>query len=299
MLGNFLIGLREGLEASLIVSLLIAYLVKSGRRSLLPAVWVGVGVAVALSVAVGAALEFGPNELGEEAEELLAGTLSILAVALVTWMIFWMAKASGTIASDLREHVDATADRPWAVAVVAFLAVGREGLETALFVWAASQASAAETGSTTEPLLGALLGLAVAVALGWLLYAGALRINLGRFFTVTGGFLIVVAAGVLAYGVHELQEVGVLPGADDLAFDVSAVIAKDGVLGSVLRGVFNFTPTPTVAQVVAWVGYVAVVGFLFFRTVRGQKRPGAVSRSATVSPTDADSTTADSTDAKV
>lgn len=270
MLGNFLIGLREGLEASLVVSILIAYLVKTGRRHLLPKVWAGVGLAVAISLLFGALLTFGPKGLSFSAQEFIGGTLSIAAVGLVTWMIFWMAGAARTIASDLRRQVDAAEGSSWSLPLIAALAVGREGLETALFVWAATKSAAAEGGTTAGPLLGALAGLLVAIALGYALYAGAVRINLGRFFAITGGFLILVAAGVLAYGVHDLQEAGFLPGLNNLAYDVSAAVPPGSLLGTILKGVFNFSPAATVLEVVVLVTYVGVVGTLFLRKVRSK-----------------------------
>jgi len=268
VLGNFLIGLREGLEATLVVSILIAYLVKTDRRHLLPKVWLGVGFAVVVSLGFGALLTFGPKGLSFTAQEAIGGSLSILAVGLVTWMIFWMAGASRTLAGDLRRQVDAGANDSWSLPLIAALAVGREGLETALFIWAASQAAAAQGGSTSGPLLGALLGLLVAVALGYALYAGAVRINLGKFFATTGVFLMLVAAGVLSYGVHDLQEAGILPGLNTLAYDVSATIPPAGVLGTLLKGIFNFSPATTVLEAVVWVAYVAIVGTLFIRKVR-------------------------------
>lgn len=268
MLGNFLIGLREGLEASLVVSILIAYLVKTGRRHLLPKVWAGVGLAVAISLLFGALLTFGPKGLSFSAQEFIGGTLSIAAVGLVTWMIFWMAGAARTIASDLRRQVDAAEGSAWSLPLIAALAVGREGLETALFVWAATKSAAADGGTTAGPLLGALAGLLVAIALGYALYAGAVRINLGRFFAITGGFLILVAAGVLAYGVHDLQEAGFLPGLNNLAYDVSAAVPPGSLLGTILKGIFNFSPAATVLEVVVWVTYVGIVGTLFLRKVR-------------------------------
>ena len=273
MLGNFLIGLREGLEASLIVSILIAYLVKSGRRHQLPKVWAGVAFAVAVSLGFGAILTFGPKGLTFEAQELIGGTLSIAAVGLVTWMIFWMATAARTLAADLRRQIDAAADRSWALPLIAALAVGREGLETALFIWAASTAAGTDGMPAGGPLLGALLGIVVAVGLGYAMYAGAVRINLSRFFAITGGFLIVVAAGVLAYGVHDLQEAGFLPGLNNLAYDVSAVIPPAGVLGTFLKGIFNFSAAATVLEVTVWVAYISVVGTLFFRLVRRKAQP--------------------------
>ncbi|HEY6574587.1 MAG TPA: iron uptake transporter permease EfeU [Mycobacterium sp.] len=274
MLANFLIGLREGLEAALIVSILIAYLVKSGRRHLLPQIWIGVGIAVAVSLAFGAALTFGPKGLTFEAQELIGGLLSIVAVVFVTWMIFWMAKAARTLSGELRAQLDKAADAGrWSLTVVAMLAVGREGLETALFLWAATQAAAGGTGSTAGPLLGAALGLVLAMVLGYLIYRGALKINLGRFFTWTGAFLIVIAAGVLAYGVHDLQEAGLLPGLNNLAFDVSGVIPPTSWYGTVLKGVFNFSPATTVLQAAAWLLYFIPTLAIFLYQKRQRTHP--------------------------
>ncbi len=213
MLGNYLIGLREGLEASLIVVILVAYLVKSDRRGLLPSIWGGVAIAVAVSLGFGALLTFGPRGMTFEATEALGGTLSIVAVGFVTWMVMWMARSARSLSGELKGAVDRAAEAGGlSLVVVAVLAVGREGLETALFLWAATQAASSGSTSSTGPLLGAALGLATAVVIGFLFYRGALKINLGKFFTWTGAFLILVAAGVLSYGVHDLQEAGVLPG---------------------------------------------------------------------------------------
>lgn len=274
MLANFLIGLREGLEAALIVSILVAYLVKSGRRSDLRHVWLGVGIAIAISLAFGAALTYGPKGLTFEAQEMIGGTLSIIAVGFVTWMVLWMATASRSLSSTLKRSVD-EATRPWSLTVVALLAVGREGLETALFIWAATQAAGRGTGATAQPLIGALLGIMVAVVIGYLMYRGALRINLSKFFTWTGAFLILVAAGVLAYGVHDLQEAGVLPGLGTIAFDVSHMISLDSLLGTLLKGIFNFSPVTTVLEAIAWVAYVAVVGPIFIHRNRAAHRAPA------------------------
>lgn len=264
MLANYLLGLREGLEASLVVSILVAYLVRVGRRDALRQVWIGVAIAVGVSLAVGAALEFGPRGLSFEAQEAIGGGLSIVAVGLITWMIFWMARTARTLRADLQGRLDgALAAGGAAVLGVTLLAVGREGLETALFLWAAARA----TGSTTDPLLGATLGIATAVALGWALYRGALRVDLRRFFAWTGVGLVVVAAGVLAYGLHDLQEAGILPGLGSLAFDVSAAVPPDSWYGTLLRGTVNFTPETTWLQAVAWVAYVAVVGWQYARRV--------------------------------
>src|SRR6476659_7322597 len=252
MLGNYLIGLREGLEASLVVTILIAYLVKSDRRSLLPGIWAGVAIAVAVSLAFGALLTFGPRGLTFEAQEAIGGTLSIVAVVFVTWMIFWMARAARGLGGELRGRIDVAAEGGrWSLALVAALAVGREGLETALFLWAATQTATTGTISTVpawQPITGAVLGLATAVVLGYLLYRGAVRINLTRFFTWTGGFLIIIAAGVLGYGVHDLQEAGILPGLSNLAWDVSGTIDEGSWYGALLKGVFNFSGQTTWLQ---------------------------------------------------
>ena len=265
MLGNALIGLREGLEASLVVSILVAFLVRTNRRSELPRVWLGVAIAVLVSVGVTLGLTLTQQALTFEAQEALGGSLSIIAVGFVTWMIFWMRRNARTLSSDLRGKLDdAIRIGPVAVVVMSALAVGREGLETAVFFFAAAQAA----GETTRPLIGFLLGIATSVALAYLLYRGAVKINLGKFFTVTGFFLIFVAAGILAYGVHDLQEAGILPGLTTLAFDVSAAIPPDSWYGTLLKGVFNFSPQTTVLQAVVWVAYVAIVLTLFLRPQR-------------------------------
>lgn len=282
MFANFLIGLREGLEAALVVSILIAYLVKSGRRHLLPRIWLGVGIAVAVSLAFGAALTFGPKGLTFEAQELIGGLLSIVAVGFVTWMIFWMARAARSLSGQLQSQIDDAAEaQPWSLVIVAMLAVGREGLETALFLWAATKAA----GSTTVPLLGATLGLAVAVVLGYLIYRGALKINLTKFFTWTGAFLIIVAGGVLAYGVHDLQEARFLPGLYNLAFDVSAAVPPGSWYGTLLKGIFNFSPATTKLEATAWLAYVIPTMTLFLYTIRRRSAaPPPAPRSAPSAP---------------
>jgi high-affinity iron transporter len=273
MLANYLIGLREGLEATLVVVILVAYLVKSDRRALLGRVWGGVAIAVAVSLAFGALLTYGPRGLSFEAQETIGGLLSIVAVGFVTWMVMWMARSARSLSGDLKGRVDKAAAAGGAsLVVVAMLAVGREGLETALFLWAATQA-AAGGGSTTAPLLGAALGLATAVVVGYLFYRGALRINLARFFKWTGAILIVVAAGVLAYGVHDLQEARLLPGLNDLAFDVSHVIEPGSVIGTLLKGTLNFSPATTWLEAVVWLVYVAVTMTVFFRVIRRGNTP--------------------------
>jgi high-affinity iron transporter len=268
---NALIGLREGLEAALVVVILVAFLVKSDRRWALRYVWTGVGVAVALSVGLGALLTYGTSRLSFEQQELIGGSASILAVVFVTGMIFWMRSAARTISGELKGKLDRALDLgPFAIALVAFLGVGREGLETAIFFYATTEAAGQ---GNSLPLLGWALGLGSAVVLGYLIYRGAVKINLATFFRYTGVLLILVAGGILAYGIHDLQEAQFLPGLNNLAFDVSATINPDSWYATLLKGIFNFTPATTWLQAIAWTVYVGVVLTLFLRPVRTPAKP--------------------------
>ncbi|MFC8074972.1 iron uptake transporter permease EfeU [Streptomyces sp. NPDC057307] len=268
MFGNYLIGLREGLEASLVVCILVAYLVKTDRRDALRPVWLGIGIACAISLAFGAALEFGSQELTFEAQELLGGSLSIIAVGLVTWMIFWMRRTARHLRSELHGKLDTALQMgTGALVATALLAVGREGLETALFVWASVRAGGE---GRSGPLVGVLLGIATALVLGWLFYRGALKINLAKFFTWTGSMLVIVAAGVLAYGVHDLQEARFLGGLQNKAFDITSTVPPDSWYGTLLKGVFNFQPDPTVVQVTVWALYLVPTMFFFLAPQRGK-----------------------------
>lgn len=292
MLANFLIGLREGLEASLVIGILVAYLVKLDRRDKVPAVWAGVGLAVLLSAGVATALSLTATELPERAEETFAGVTSLLAVGFVTWMVFWMRRAARSMKAELHGRIEtALAMGTGALVATAFVAVAREGLETALFMWSAAQSAAQSGGSSTSNFVGGALGLALATALGWLLYRRAVRLNLAKFFTWTGAGLVVVAAGVLAYGVHELQEAGFLPGEDALAFDVTGTIAPDSVLGSLVRGILNLSPAMSWLQVAAWLAYLVPVMYLFLRPSRTQPAPApaavvATATTAAAAPTE-------------
>jgi high-affinity iron transporter len=269
LLGNYLIGLREGLEASLVVSILIAYLVKSGNRNALTPVWGGVGTAVALAVAFGIVLSVASGEMQFKTQETFGGVLSIVAVGLVTWMVFWMRRTARFMKAELEGRLQgALSMGSGALFAVAFLAVGREGLETALFLWT----NISNANSSTEPIIGAVLGLLTAALLGYLLYRGGLRLNLKKFFTITGVALIVVAAGVFGYGFHDLQEAQIIPGLNALAFEPASWFAGMGTVGrwlqTALQGVFNLTPQVTVVQAIAWVVYLVPVMVLFVRPAK-------------------------------
>ena len=257
---NLLIGLREGLEAGLVVSILLAALRKTTPRPSSAPVWLGVLGAVALAGSFAAVLTYSTDVLSSRGQEAVGGLLSVLAVGLVTAMIFWMRRTAAGLSGQLRERV-ATALGAGALAVTAFLAVGREGLETTLFLWTAVRAS----GQTVAPLIGAGLGLAVAVLLCWLLFRRAIRLNLGVFFNRTALALIVIAAGVLAYGLGDLQDAGLLTGRHWVAFDVSGHLDAGSWWMSIITGVTELAPRMTVLQAVAWVVYLAVVIPVFLR----------------------------------
>ncbi|MFN8167274.1 MAG: iron uptake transporter permease EfeU [Candidatus Nanopelagicales bacterium] len=280
MFANYLIGLREGLEASLVVGILVAYLVRTGNQARLRSVWLGVALAVGVSLAFGALLTFSSQRMTFQAQEAFGGFLSLIAVGFVTWMVFWMKKAARNLRGELHGRLDdALAVGGTALVVLAFISVAREGLETALFLWTAIQSTTTDTNAWTA-VLGAVLGLATAVVLGWLIYRGALRLNLAVFFRWTGAALIVVAAGVLAYGVHDLQEAGILPGLDNLAFDVTSVIVPGTVLATLIKGIFNISPSMTVLEVVVYVAYLVPTMVLYFRSSKPVTVPASPQESA-------------------
>ena len=265
MLSNFLVGIREGLEAALIVGILIAYIVKVGNRKHLAAVWAGVAVALTLSFATGGFLSFTSAELSERGEQLFAGTTSLVAVGLVTWMVFWMKSAARGLREELHGKVStALTTGPLTLALAAFFAVVREGLETAVFAYANFRTAT----SNSAPALGLTIGLLAAIALGWLIYRRAITINLSKFFTLTGVALVVIAAGVLAYGVHEFQELGWLPGVDSFAWDLSALIPTTSIVGSFLSGTIGFDPSMSWLQLLIWIGYLAGTLALYLKPAK-------------------------------
>jgi len=273
------------------VGILVAYLHKTNRAEILPRLWAGVVLAVVGSLALGAILTFGAYGLSFRAQEAIGGILSIVTVGLVTWMVFWMVGAARGLATELHGQVDAAVARSaWGLVTIGFISVAREGIETTLFLWSTVRSF----GNGPGAVIGAVAGLLTAVALGWLIYRGMVRINLGVFFRWTGAALVVVAAGVLAYGIHDLQEAAFLPGPFTAAapidpatgavavglggfplgwaFDVSHVLAPGGALAAVLKGTIGFTPAMTWLEVLAWALYLAVVGTAFVR--RAFARPG-------------------------
>ena len=269
MLSTFLIALREGLEAALIVGILVAYLVKTGRNHLLAPLWIGVGTAIAASLALGGFLSFTSAELSDRGEEFFAGTTSFLAVGFVTWMVFWMKRAARGLRDELHGKVDsAVGAGSLAIAVTAFVAVVREGLETALFIYTNFKT----VGAASSATIGLILGLALAVALGYLIYNRSVKINLSKFFQITGTALIIVAAGVLSYGIHEYQELGWPPGVDSYIWDVTSWMAKDSILATVLAGSIGFDTTTSWLQFIVAGAYIGIILWLYLKPARVSKK---------------------------
>ena len=279
LFGSGLIGLREGLEAAIVVTILVAFLVKSERRDALKWVWLGVAAAIVMTIVVFLVIQFGENTISGLAAEAIAGIASLVAVVIVTTMVLWMKKASATLSGELRgDMARALETGGLAVLSLAFLAVGREGVETALFMVGYAEAE------TLWPLAGLIVGVLIAIAIAYGMYVGAVRINLAKFFSYTGVFLIVVAAGILSYGIGALQTVSWLPGLANKAFDIQSWFNWSSWYGEVIQGIFNVTPTPTVLQFALWLAYLVIVLALFLRPTRKTANDTSPSESPDTSP---------------
>lgn len=264
LFANLLIGLREGLEAAMVVTILAAYLTKSGHSKQMRWVWAGVAAAIAVTLAVFAIIYYGTKTLTTVGQEIIGGIGSLVAVALVSYMLLWMHGASKNMKAELEGKLEhAIAVGPGSVFVLAFMAVVREGIETALLVF-----DTFAYGSSATPALGLSLGIAIAVAVAVAMYFGAIRINLRTFFRVTGILLVIVAAGILRYGLTDLQEAGLLPGLYTLAFDVSHIIAPGTALATFIEGIFNLVPAPTTLSMVGWAVYLVIALYLFLRPTK-------------------------------
>lgn len=262
LFANLLIGLREGLEAAMVVTILAAYLTKSGHSKQMRWVWAGVAAAIAVTLAVFAIIYYGTKTLTTVGQEIIGGIGSLVAVALVSYMLLWMHGASKNMKAELEGKLEhAIAVGAGSVFVLAFMAVVREGIETALLVF-----DTFAYGSSATPALGLSLGIAVAVAVA--MYFGAIRINLRTFFRVTGILLVIVAAGILRYGLTDLQEAGLLPGLHTLAFDVSNIIVPGTALATFIEGIFNLVPAPTALSMVGWAVYLVIALYLFLRPTK-------------------------------
>jgi high-affinity iron transporter len=268
LFGSGLIGLREGLEAAIVVTILVAFLVKAQRRDALKWVWLGVAAAIVMTAAVFVTIQFSAYTISGLGAEAIAGIASLVAVAIVTAMVLWMRTAAAGLSGELRTGMARALETgSLAVLALAFLAVGREGVETALFMVGYAEAE------TAWPLAGLVIGVLVAAAIAYGMYAGAVRINLSKFFKYTGIFLIVVAAGILSYGIGALQTVGWLPGLGSKAFDLSSWFNWSSWYGQIIQGVFNVTPAPTVLQLTVWLAYLVIVLAIFVRPTKAPAKP--------------------------
>lgn len=264
-------GLREGVEAALIIAIICAYLAKTGNKSQFPLVFLGAGTAIGLSAMLGILLFVTVGGLEEPYEQLFEAATLIAAAIVVTWMLFWMRRQARSVKGELHAAVDRAIDKEsvTALAILAFIAVIREGLETSLFL--VGQANSADQGAIWV-LVGAVVGLLIAAVLGVGFYQGSRRLNLATFFRWTGVVLIFIAAGLLSTAVHELIEIGVISFGTQPAFDLSSVLPHDAdsgnLIGQFLRALFGYSATPEVTTFVVWLTYVVVVLYLFLRPMK-------------------------------
>ncbi|WP_017906880.1 iron uptake transporter permease EfeU [Pseudomonas asplenii] len=263
MLVPFLIMLREGIEAALIVGIIASYLKQTGRGQWMPAVWIGVFLAAALALLVGGALELMSAEFPQKQQELFEGIVGLVAVGILSSMVFWMRKVSRSIKHSLYVSLDqalaGSRHQVWALIAMVFFAVAREGLETVFFLLAVFQQSEGPGAP-----IGALLGLVLAILVGFAIYTGSMRLNLGLFFRWTGLFILVVAAGILANSVQALHEAGLWNHLQEVVFDISATLPMDGPAGSVLAGMFGYQDAPTVSVLSAYLLYLVIALVMFF-----------------------------------
>ena len=268
MLVPFLIMLREGIEAALIVGIIASYLKQTGRGEWMPAVWIGVFLAAALALLVGGGLELVSAEFPQKQQELFEGVIGLVAVGILSSMVFWMRKVARSIKHSLHASLDAalatSKNQVYALIAMVFFAVAREGLETVFFLLAVFQ----QSEGTAAPM-GALLGLILAIGVGFAIYSGSMRLNLGLFFRWTGLFILVVAAGILSTSVQALHEAGLWNHLQTIVFDISASLPMDGPLGSVLAGMFGYQDAPTVSTLSVYLIYLIGALVLFFLPAPG------------------------------
>ena len=275
MLIAFLIMLREGIEAALIVGIVAGFLKQSGHSRLMPKVWLGVALAALMCLGIGYGIHSATGEIPQKEQEFVVGVIGLVAVAMLTYMILWMKKAARSMKQQLQDSVQTALNRGngqgWALVGMAFLAVAREGLESVFFLLAVFQQS-----PTWSMPVGAVLGLLAAVVIGALIYQGGMRLNLAKFFRWTGAFLIVVAAGLVAGSLRALHEAGVWNHLQEVVFDSSKYLHEDSPLGVLLGGFFGYTDHPTQGEVLAWLLYLVPVMIWF---LHGSK-PAEVQRSS-------------------
>jgi high-affinity iron transporter len=280
MFGGLVTGLREGVEGALIVSIIMAYLAKTGNASYFPRIWLGAAAALALSAVVGVILFVSVGGLRAPYEQAFEGLTLLLAATVVTWMLFWMRRQSAGVKGVLHARLDRalTQGGIWGLVALAFMAIIREGIETSLFL--VGQVTAAGQASDTGPLwvvLGALAGLLLAVALGYGFYRGSRRLNLATFFRWTGIVLVFLDAGLLGTAVHEFTEIDVIRFGSQTAFDISSVLPHESGIGQFLAILLGYTSRPEVIRLVIQGAYLVAVLALYLRPTAprtgGQSQP--------------------------
>jgi high-affinity iron transporter len=271
---GLLTGLREGVEAALIVSIVITYLARTGRRDQVARVWLGTGLAAILSLIVGIVIYNTVGAFEEPYEQIFEGTTLLVAAGVVTWMLFWMRRQARSVKGELQAAVDRAiaSGASWGLAILAFTAVIREGLETSIFL--VGQATS-DRSEAIWILVGATVGLAFAVLIGYGFYRGSHRLNLGSFFRWTGIALVFIAAGLLSHGIGEFIEIGALGSGPwtATAFDISSVLSQDEGIGAFLRAIFGYSANPAVLTFVVHVGYLVTVLALYLRPTRQATLP--------------------------
>ncbi len=269
MLPTYLLSLREGLEAALIIGIVLGALTKIRRRDLSPAVWFGALSAVVVSILTAVLLTTFGMSLEEEAEQVFEGITMLLAAGILTWMIFWMSKQARFLKSELEAGINqaATTTGKRAVFSLAFFAVVREGIELALFITAAFFIGNTSeiSNNITQTLAGTILGLGTAILLGYTIFATTVRLDLRRFFQVTGLLLILFAAGLVAHGVHEFNEVGWIPPVIEHIWDVNAILDENSVAGLLMKTLFGYNGNPSLTEMIAYFGYLIVILSLWRR----------------------------------
>jgi high-affinity iron transporter len=274
-------GLREGVEAALIVSIIAAYLVKTGNAAYLRRVWLGAGAAIGLSAIAGVALYLSVGGLKPPYEQVFEGATLLLAAVVVTWMLFWMRRQAAGVSGQLRAAVDRAVGSSGEAGLVllAFTAIIREGIETSLFLVGQLEAAGhAGDAGPVSVLVGAVVGLAIAAAIGYGFYRGTRRIDLAIFFRWTGIALVFIAAGLLSQGLHEFIEVGAIRVGNANAFDISSVLPDNAGIGQFLRALVGYSAAPEVLTLGAHIAYLLIVLGLYLRPLRpspARPRPGA------------------------
>lgn len=269
MLGSLLITLREGLEAALIIGIILAYLARTNNRQGFKPVWLGTSLAVLASLIAGTIIFLAAGEFSGRGEQIFEGVALFLAVGVLTWMVFWMRKQAVNIRGELQAQIQSalTSGSSFGMVAIAFVSVVREGIETVLFLFAANRVAGSEVSFT----IGGLLGLVIAIVIGYGIYKGTSKLNLRTFFNITGLALIIFAAGLLAQGIGEFHEAGIIPPLVEHVWDINPIIAEESTLGQFLKTLFGYNGSPSLVQVITYGVYLSLTLIGYFRPAAEKK----------------------------